>query len=180
MSNSLFDQLKKAGLVSDKQARQIKQSKYHNQKQQKGKKEQPVDEAKQLAQQAQSEKIERDRQLNQQRQEDEARKAIAAQINQLIETNRIENRDGEIAYNFTDGNKIKRIHVNANVHKELCDGNLAIAKLSGRYELVPSAIADKIKERDANRIIIHANSDETTTPEDDPYAAYKVPDDLMW
>lgn len=35
------------------------------------------------------------------------RKAIAAQIIQLIETNRIKDHDGEIIYNFTDANVVK-------------------------------------------------------------------------
>ncbi len=182
MSNSLFDQLKKSGLVNDKQARQTKQNQYQSQKQQKGKKARPIqaDEAKQLAQQTLAEKLERDRQLNQQRKDESERKALVAQIKQLIETNRIDNRDGEIAYNFTDGNVIKRLHLNADVHKELSNGRLVITKLNGRYELVAAVVADKIRERDASYLIASANTAETTTAEDDPYAAYKVPDDLMW
>ena len=41
------------------------------------------------------------------------------------------------------------------------------------------AVAEKIMQRDASCIV----SDATTrleTEEDDPYADYKVPDDLMW
>lgn len=182
MSNSLFDQLKKSGLVNDKKARQVKQSQYQSQKQQKGKKGQPapVDEAKQLAQQAHTEKLERDRLLNQQLKEEAERKAIVAQIKQLIETNRIDNRDGEIAYNFTDGAVIKRLHVTANIHKDLSNGHLTIVKLGDRYELVPNVVADKIKQRDTSYIIACASTAETATAEDDPYAAYQVPDDLMW
>jgi hypothetical protein len=182
MSNSLFDQLKKSGLVNDKKARQVKQDQYQNQKQQKGKKGQPapVNEAKQLAQQAHAEKLERDRLLNQQLKDEAERKAIAAQIKQLIESHRISNRDGEIAYNFTDSNVVKRIHVNATVHKDLSNGHLTIVKLGERYELVPNIVADKIKQRDASYIIACASTAEITTAEDDPYAAYQVPDDLMW
>lgn len=176
MGNSLRDQLKKSGLVTDKQARQARH------KQQKGGKGQPppANENRQLAQQAQAEKLERDRQLNLQRQQEAERKAIAAQVNQMIESNRIENRDGEIVYNFTDGSHIKRIHVNAAVHKQLCDGDLALAKLGGRYELIPSDVAAKISERDPRRVIIVTNDGAAVDEEDDPYAAYKVPDDLMW
>lgn len=181
MSNSLFDQLKKSGLVNDKKARQVKQEQYQSQKQQKGKTAQPTaDEAKQLAQQAQAEKLERDRLLNQQRKEEAEHKAIAAQIKQLIEANRIDHRDGEIAYNFTDGSVIKRLHVNASLHKALGSGELAIAKLEGRYELVSSETADRIRERAPRYIIAQASATAATAAEDDPYAAYQVPDDLMW
>lgn len=181
MSNSLFDQLKKSGLVNDQKARQVKQNQYQDQKQQKGKKGQPapIDEVKLLAQQALTEKLERDRQLNQQIKKEAEHKAVAAQINQLIETNRVTDRNGEIAYNFTDGGVIKRMYVNADVHKALSNGHLAIAKLGDRYELVSSAVASKIKGRDASYIIASTPL-ETTMAEDDPYAAYKVPDDLMW
>ena len=89
MSNSLFDQLKKAGLVDEKKAKTVQKEKYKTQKQQlKQQKGDAVDEAKVQAQKAQAEKAERDRQLNQQRKEEAERRAIAAQIKQLIETNR--------------------------------------------------------------------------------------------
>ncbi len=182
MSNSLFDQLKKSGLVNDKQARQTKQSQYQSQKQQKGKnKPAPqADETKQLAQQTQAEKLERDRQLNQQRKEESERRAVVAQIKQLIESNRVIDSGGDISYHFTDGNVVKRLYLNANIHKELSHGRLAIAKLNDRYELVPPIVADKIRERDASQVIYCGKTVDNVTPEDDPYAAYKVPDDLMW
>lgn len=175
MGNSLLEQLKKSGLVSEKQVRQMRHG--QQQQEQKG---QPdgAGKTKELARNAQQEKLERDRQLNQQRQEEAQRKATAAQIRELIERHRIVERDGEIAYHFTDGTLVKRIHINANVHKQLCNGDLAIAKLGSRHELVPCDVATKISERDASRIITLSKSEKPA--EDDPYAAYKVPDDLMW
>ena len=181
MANSLFDQLKKSGLVDKNKAQQVKHSQYKNNKQ-KSKKgaAAELDDAKLLAQKAHAEKVERDRQLNQQRKEEAERRAIAAQIKQLIETNRIEDRDGEIVYNFTDANVVKRIHVSEQVHKHLSSGRLAIAKLGERYELVPAPVAEKIKQRDEQCIITSEHSAEPELDEDDPYADYKIPDDLMW
>jgi len=181
MGNSLFDQLKKQGLVDKNKAQSVKREKYKNKKQ-KGKKgivgEQ--DEAKQLVQKAQQEKVERDRQLNLQRKEEAERKAIAAQIKQLIESNRLEERDGDVAYNFTDGNLIKQIHVSDKIHKHLSTGQLAIAKLGEMYELVPAPVAQKIQQRDPSCIILAENSTDQVQDEGDPYADYKIPDDLMW
>ena len=97
-----------------------------------------------------------------------------------VETNRIEDRDGEIVYNFTDANVVKRIHVSEQVHKHLSSGRLAIAKLGERYELVPAPVAEKIKQRDEQCIITSEHSAEPELDEDDPYADYKIPDDLMW
>ena len=181
MGNSLFEQLKKTGLVDDKKAKKAKQSQYKNKKQ-KSKKgaPAPLDEATLLAQKAQAEKIERDRELNQRKKEEAEQKAIAAQIRQLIETNRVENSDGEVVYNFTDANVVKRLHISAQVHKHLVSGRLAIARLGETYELVPLPVAEKIQQRDAQCIILCEPSAETEPAEDDLYADYKIPDDLMW
>jgi uncharacterized protein len=181
MGNSLIDQLKKTGLVDKKKANKVKQDQYKNKKQKskKGAAGQ-LDEAKLLAQKAQAEKVERDRQINLQNKEAAERKAIAAQIIQLIETNRVEDRDGEIAYNFTDGSVVKRLFVSDAIYKHLMSGKLAIAKLGERYELVPMPVAEKIEQRDANCIIKIENTSETEEDGDDPYADYKIPDDLIW
>lgn len=181
MGNSLFDQLKKSGLVDEKKARKAKQGKYLGKKNKpkKGSVE-PVNEAKLMAQKAHAEKVERDRELNQQHKEKAQQKAIFAQIKQLIETNRIEDRDGDIAYNFSDGSVVKRIHVSQRIHNHLTSGRLAIAKLGEGYELVPVPVADKIRQRDPQYIIQSEPSVELPVDEDDPYADYKIPDDLMW
>ena len=181
MGNSLFDQLKKSGLVDEKKAKKAKHSQYINKKQKnkKGATAQ-LDEATLLAQKAQAEKVERDRQLNLAKKDEVERKAIAAQIKQLIETNRVDDRDGDVVYNFTDARVVKHIYISEQAHKHLMSGRLAIAKLGEKYELVPTAVADKIKQRDEKCIIICEQSAETELTEDNPYAAYSIPDDLMW
>ncbi len=181
MANSLFDQLKKSGLVDKNKAQKIKHSQYKNKKQKSSKGAAPqMDEAKLLAQKALAEKVERDRQLNQQLKEEAERKAIAAQIKQLIENNCVEERDGDVVYNFSDANVVKRIHVSEKIHKHLITGRLVIARLGERYELVPMPVAEKIKQRDEKYIITAEHSAEPEQDEDDPYADYKIPDDLMW
>ena len=181
MGNSLFDQLKKSDLVDENKAKKVKHNQYKSKKQKskKGSIDQ-VDEAKLLSQKAQAEKIERDRQLNQQRKEEAERKAIAAQIKQLIETNCVKDRDGDISYNFVDANVVKHLYVSEEVYKHLMSGRLAIAKLGDMYELVPVPVAEKIKQRDAQCIISCDHGAEPEQGEEDPYADYKIPDDLMW
>lgn len=179
MSNSLFDQLQKSGLVDKKKAQKAKQNQYKSKKQ-KTKKGAAgeLDEAKLLAQKAHAEKVERDRQLNQQRKEEAERKAILAQIRQLIESNCVKERDGDIVYNFTDANVVKRIYVSDQIHKNLSSGRLAIVRLDERYELVPMPVAEKIKQRDERYVITTEKTE--VQDEDDAYSDYKIPDDLMW
>ncbi len=180
MGNSLFDQLKQAGLVDDKKANELRQEKRKKGRQRNGKKTQIMDESKLRAQQALAEKATRDRELNQQRDEAAERKAVAAQINQLIEMNRITDRDGEIAFNFTDDDKVQRVYVSEKIHQQLGRGYLAVVRYVDRYELVPVPVAERIKLRDESRILVCNTKKADTMDDDDPYADYKVPDDLMW
>ncbi len=94
--------------------------------------------------------------------------------------NRVADRDGDVVYNFTDNKVVKRIYISEQAHKHLTSGHLAIAKLGESYELVPMPVANKIKQRDEHCIILCEQSNETDLAEDDPYADYSIPDDLMW
>jgi uncharacterized protein YaiL (DUF2058 family) len=179
----LKDQLLKAGLVNEKQIKQARKEKHkENQQNQGSRKNAAATEEQRQAQQAMVEKAERDRLLNLQRKEEAEKKALAAQIKQLIEAHRQPKGDGETPYNFADGNTVKRLYVSDKVRGQIARGQLAIVKLDKQYELVPSEIADKIHSRDATRVVLHnvPSQAETKDGGEDPYAAYTVPDDLMW
>jgi len=176
---SLQDQLLKAGLIDNKKAGKIKKSKYRQAQQKQKNKIETVDEAKLAVQQVQAEKVERDRQLNQQRKAEAERKAIAAQVRQLIEMNRQPRDDGDIGYSFSDAVLIKRIYVTEAQLKQLGNGRLCIVKLDEQYEIIPTLVAHKIQLRDDSRQIL-SNKPTEIPEEDDPYADFQVPDDLMW
>jgi len=59
-------------------------------------------------------------------------------------------------------------------------GLIAIARLDDGYELIPAAVADKISQRDGSAILVHNTRSASDLAADDPYAAYQIPDDLMW
>ena len=123
--------------------------------------------------------VERDRHLNSRQKAEAERNAISAQVRQLVEMNRKSGDDGDIDYSFTDGTLIKRIHVTGTQLKQLGNGRLCIIKLDEQYELIPTLVAKKIQQRDENTQIL-SNQATETPDEDDPYADYRVPDDLMW
>ena len=176
---SLKDQLLNAGLVDKKKAKQLKQELRKEAKvRQKG--QVPLDDNKEQVKRNLVEKAERDRQLNKQQQEVVERKAIQAQISQLIKMNRIKRESGDIAYQFTDGTRIKKIYVTEQLQKDLVNGRLAIAKLGNEFELLPSSAAEKIRQRDPQVIVLLNTYEVTGVDEDDPYAEYQIPDDLMW
>ncbi|MDH5471966.1 MAG: DUF2058 domain-containing protein [Gammaproteobacteria bacterium] len=180
MNNPFQEQLLKAGLVSKQQVQKAQHDKKKQKKQLNNKKTTPVDAAKLEAQQAAEAKARRDRELNQQKQEQARKKAISAEIDQLIINNRIERDDScELAYNFEHQKKVKRIYINEDMKQRIINGKLGIARIEGRYELVPLAIAEKIQQRNDKRIVLFSD-EEQIADENDPYADYKIPDDLVW
>jgi uncharacterized protein YaiL (DUF2058 family) len=179
MSLSLRDQLLKAGLVNEKQAKQAgKQKQKENRLVHKGQAEK--DETARLAAlQAKAEKAARDQELNRQQQEKAEQKARAAQVKQLIEASRLPKLTTEDYYNFVDDKKVKRLSVNNLMRDKLSRGSLAIVKHGGGYEVLPREAALKIQEREPQRIVL-LNTPTEAPDADDPYAAYQIPDDLMW
>ncbi|MGZ8171872.1 MULTISPECIES: DUF2058 domain-containing protein [Methylobacter] len=180
MKLSLQEQLLKSGLVSSAQAKSVKSDKRKQTQQQRKNGVAVVDEAKELAQKAQAEKIERDRELNQLRQQQDEQKQLAAQIKQIIELNRLPRDTEGLAYNFTDNNKVKRLYVSESMRDQIAEGRLAIVKLGTSYEVVAAEVARKIQARDAASVVIFNELNKAADAADDPYAAYQVPDDLIW
>ena len=179
MSLSLRDQLLKAGLVNQKQVSQTNKAE-KKQKRMEHKGQVEVDDSQQrIAKEAMAEKAKRDQELNRQQQEKAEQKARAAQIKQLIETSRLPKINTEDYYNFVDDKKVKRIAVNALMRSKLSSGSLAIVAHGGGYEVIPREAALKIQERDPRRVLL-LNTQTEAPDADDPYAAYQVPDDLMW
>jgi len=181
MNNPFQDQFLKAGLVSKQQVQKAKQDKNKKNKQQRNnKKIEVVDENKIKAQQAAEEKAKRDRELNMKKQEQAKQKAISAEIDQLIKNNRIERDEScEIAYNFEHQKKVKRIYINEEMQKQIIQGKLGIARITGQYELIPTAIAEKIQQRNEKRVVLF-KEDQQEVDANDPYAEHQIPDDLMW
>ncbi len=176
---SLQDQFLKAGLIDKKKVNKAKQDKSIQQKLERQTGTQAVDEVRLAAQEAQRKQAERARELNAQRDAAAREKAILAQIAQMVQQNRQNKGGDEIAYNYTHDNKIKRIHVSAKIQAELIAGRLVIVCLNGSTELIPKVIADKIAERDPS-LVVQVPKSSTEVDADDPYADFKIPDDLMW
>ncbi|MBA1230546.1 DUF2058 domain-containing protein [Pseudomonas viridiflava] len=176
---SLRDQLLKAGLVNQKQAKQVSKEKQKEQRLVHKGQAQADDSQKRAAQEALAEKVKRDQELNRQQQEKVEQKARTAQVKQLIEASRLPKLTTEDYYNFVDDKKVKRISVNALVRNKLSSGSLAIVHHGGGYEIIPREAALKIQERDPRRVVL-LNTPTEAPDADDPYAAYQVPDDLMW
>ncbi len=180
MSNSMMDQLKKAGLVDKKKQSQIKKEKHKARRKQGNQASSIKDQAKTIAQQAAQEKREHDRALNKQRNEESRQNATLAQITQLIASHKLPSEEGDIIFNFTHNKKVKHLYVTEKIQQQLSAGHLAIATVNGQYDVVPRPIAEKIEQRNADHVIWSQSTDSTQSTENDPYSDYQIPDDLMW
>ena len=144
----------------------------------------PVQSAATLAaQQAQAAKVARDQELNRKREEKAKRRARIAEIEQIIEQNRVPRLETEDYYSFIDGKKIRRMSVDAERREKLTSGVLAIVRYKGHYAVVPKETAERIRERDENMVVPMVQPKDGAPAEaaaEDPYKDFVVPDDLMW
>ncbi|EFP96656.1 nucleoprotein/polynucleotide-associated enzyme [Vibrio caribbeanicus ATCC BAA-2122] len=123
---------------------------------------------------------EKDQVLSTEQKEKRLNKEIQAQVKQLIDMNRIAQNDGDIKYNFTDGTMVKSMYVEPLIQSQLAKGILSIARYEETYVIIPTSVAKKIMLRDNDTIIEQNSKVEDQVEEDDPYADFVVPDDLMW
>lgn len=179
MNTSLRDQLLKAGLINKKQANDADRQQQRQERQTKSKPPAAGAGAGERPTAPQDAKVARDQALNRRQQEKADKKARLAQVKQLVEQNRLPACEGDQPYNFLDGSKIRRIAVNAAIRDQLLRGMIAIVRHDGGYDLVPMAIAQRIRERDEGAVIPPAAATQPTSS-DAAYEGFAVPDDLIW
>ena len=116
---TLQEQMLKAGLVNEKKLKKAK----------KGSKKSRVQarEVKAAVEEQKRQQQERDKELSNQQNEQRLNKEIQSQIKQLIEMNKIDQKDGDIKYNFTDGTLVKSLYVESIIREQLIKGILAVS-----------------------------------------------------
>ena len=203
MAESLRDQLVKAGLATASQAKQAQRQVSAEQRAarkpdgaSKNKKQRSAgkqgdkkagasnpDKVRARARQLQAEKQKKDQALAAARNEKAAAKALRAEIRQIILSNdqrSAEKHEDDVAYNFLHGKKIKRIYIPKAQVDALSNGTLAIVNNDGRYHLVATDVAERLREKNPKCVIAAHDASKDAEPEDEYYARFKVPDDLDW
>ncbi|MCU7830806.1 MAG: DUF2058 domain-containing protein [Candidatus Thiodiazotropha sp. (ex Myrtea sp. 'scaly one' KF741663)] len=177
MGNTLQDQLLKAGLIDKTKANKASKDRRKKARQQRNASE---DSSLTADRKTQVEKMARDRDLNQQRNDARKQREIAAQVKQLVENHRHprSNAEDDTPFYFNNKGKVKQMYVSSQTHKMITSNKLAIVNCNGVFELVPTDIAEKIRQRNPSLVIDLPK--EQPASESDPYADYQVPDDLTW
>ena len=179
MSQSLREQLLKAGLATEKQARQAARESARKQYRA-GRDESTAAPVSTPTRQAQAEKAARDKALDRERQAKAAAKGRAAELRQYVEQHRVPPVDAEETFSFVDGTRVRRVPVTPAMRAQLIAGTLLIVRCDGRYSLLPSGSAAWIRDREPSAIVERPVETAPVSGEDDPYKAFVVPDDLTW
>lgn len=179
MANSLQEQLLKAGLVTERQARDTRQTQRKDRKSGK-----PRDDADQrAAAKRRQEQAERDRALNDKKEAERRERELRVQIRDMVLAASLNQDKADVPYNVLHGSKLRRIYVTPEQRDGLVAGTLAVATARGRHHVIPSAVAEKIVAIMPGYFVYNAAASaagDGDASADDPYADYKVPDDLMW
>lgn len=179
MRNPLQEQLLKAGLAKKAKLAEV----VREQNKQRHAKGQPAAASDKIdTRQLQQERAERDRALAAERNAQTQAAALKAQVRQIVQTHRV-TADGDIAYAFTDDGRIRNVLVGAAQRALLISGGLVVVRDGEGHALLPRAAADKVAQRDASAIVVdHGRAEAAPAPgsDDEYYAQFEVPDDLIW
>ncbi len=177
MRNALHEQLLKAGLVDEQRLKEAEREKRQEARKPASRKSQaaPPDRKQRQLDAEQQKKAARDRALNAARDEQAKRKALEAELAQLVAGRRQSKNDGDCAYNFVDGDKVRRFYVTEATREALSAGRFGIVRLRNRYEVVAADVAQAVAARAPDRLVMLNATGATAGEEDHP-----VPDDLMW
>ena len=180
--NPLQEQLLKAGLVKKAKVAQVARE---QNKDRHAKGPDQASESQLLAQRAREQKAEKDRAIAVERKAQARAAELGAQARQIIQDKKLP-RAGDSEYRFSADGAIRTLLVDDDLRRKLASGAVVIARLGDRYELLPRAAGDKVRERVAELIVLDHGQAADTAPEagsaedEAYYAQFQVPDDLVW
>lgn len=181
-ANPLQEQLLKAGLVKKSRLAEVAREQH---KAKHAKATATPSEAALEAERVRAEKAERDRALAAERKAQARVAELRAQARQIIADKKLP-RSGDSEYRFNADGAIRTLLIDDEQRRKLATGALVIVQVDGRYELLPRAAGEKVRERDAGMVVVDhgqgAGGDAAATSSEDDayYAQFQVPDDLVW
>ena len=182
MSNSLRDQLIKAGLVTKKQAHETRKRKPRGKQAHKARSQEQTQRESELKA-LDAHKRERDRELNAQREAQRKAREQADWVRQMLGSHaqsKGKPGDEDPAFHFTLAGAVQHLYVGPKQRAQLADGKLGLVQFDGKYHLLPVSIARQLHEKIPQRTWVPQVDSNEPPAEDDPYADFQVPDDLMW
>ncbi len=180
MSDSLRDQLLKAGLADEQSAKKARSQK--RKKRRRGEADTEQAAASSAAAQREADRRARDRTLNRRQQEEREREAREKAARTLVVEREIAH-DGDERFHFEHNGRIRPLNISAAQRRELAAGKLAIARTRGRYRLIPADLVERLRADAPFLLAWCADATEAGGTHEDAEADYPdhpVPDDLIW
>ncbi|MEI6897677.1 MAG: DUF2058 domain-containing protein [Psychromonas sp.] len=178
---SLQEQLMKSGLINKQKAQQAQTEKRRKAKQKKKKGTLEISQAQYAVNAKKEQQKKQDLQKNKAVQISLDERASHGKLIQMIAQHCEKNYQGEIDYHFTYAAKVKRIAINETTQRNLVNGLLAICVLNDEFYLINKEATEKLTKIDASVLVaLHEKVDVEALDEDDPYAEFTIPDDLVW
>ena len=75
---------------------------------------------------------------------------------------------------------MKKVYITQKLYDQIVAGHVVIARLEESYALLPRPLADRIDAKLSGFMVVSNDKSDIELIADDPYAAYVIPDDLMW
>lgn len=176
MSDSLRDQLLKAGLADQQSVKKARTQK--RKKRRRGEADEEQASASAAAAQREADRRARDRTLNRRRQEEREQQAREKAARSLVVEREVAH-DGDERFHFEHNGRIRPINVSGEQRRALAAGELAIARTRGRYRLIPANLVDRLRQ-DAPFLLAWVATDSAAGDGSDEYPDHPIPDDLMW
>lgn len=191
MSGSLADQLLKAGLVNEDDVKRARSKPKRPANKGKGKHKKgktatkPAGKAGEIANKEATKALSTAERVSQQSAEKKAQQAHTEQrrlmnlrIAEILKEQPVQDPAGEVRFSYVYQDKVRNIYLSEEQRQQLLKRELAITVIKAKTKLIPATLVEQILAIDPERFV-HLVEDEQTD-ENDPYAEFKVPDDLTW
>jgi len=104
-----------------------------------------------------------------------ARKALRRKIQELVQSERLNDAQADVAYHFVKGKRIKRIYVTADQRAQLETGTIVIAALEGNHHLLTRQACEQLLSLAPQTVVCGGESSSEADDREHP-----VPDDINW
>ena len=110
-------------------------------------------------------------------------KALRTEIKQLLKTNKLNDKTGEIPYNYVIAGQVKRFFINDKQQTELKAGNMVIVNWNTISYLISKEAEQELRKLHPTIEVaaVEKPADSSAKKDsNDPYSDYEIPDDLSW
>lgn len=179
---SLQEQLLKAGLADEKNAKKIRKEKKKTNKAVRKGQQQADTQLQESIKDKKSEQTRLDNERNRKIQAAIELKSEHGKVKQMIQQLHIRDVAGEVKFNYVLDNKVKALLVDQPTYNALTKGQIGLCALEDKAYIMPSIAIDKIRQVDEAYVLVLNETDNEAVENDvdDPYADFQIPDDLMW